>query len=88
VRLILRNAAVVASAGILCGFNSQTLQYTLNAYRGQPVRVAIARLGYPIQRERIEGKKLYYWWIADGGRYSCSRRSFGWTKVLSLCRAI
>jgi hypothetical protein len=50
---------VIATA--LCGFSSFEAEYSLSAYRGEPVRAAIARLGPPIQTAYAEGQRIYYW---------------------------
>ena len=65
-------AALVAIAAVLCGFNDADFISGLNAHRGEPVRDAIARLGPPVQRGYIDGKRLYYWLTAhQGGGLGC-----------------
>ena len=63
-RTLLKAAALVSMASLLCGFGPD-LAYDLNAFRGEPLRGAIARLGPPIQRSSINGHRLYYWRVAD-----------------------
>jgi hypothetical protein len=56
-----RIATLVALAGLLCGFNDADFIGGLNAYRGEPVRDAITRLGHPVQRASLDGRRIYYW---------------------------
>lgn len=68
----MRNLAKVATlavlAGVLCGFNDANFIYDLNVYRGEPLGAAIARLGPPVQRGYIDGRRVYYWRTAFPGR--------------------
>jgi hypothetical protein len=61
-------AVLVAVAGVLCGFNGTNFTYDLNAYRGEPVGDAIARLGRPVRRGHIDGRRIYYWYTTSQGR--------------------
>jgi hypothetical protein len=70
VRRLLKFGTLLTVAGILCGFDSSSFEYNLNAYRGQPVSEAIARLGQPIQTDFIQGNRLYYW-RTTYGHYIC-----------------
>ncbi len=60
-RKFVRIAALAAAALVLCGFNDANFISDLNAYRGEPVRDAIARLGPPIRRSALDGRRIYYW---------------------------
>jgi len=73
VRSVLKIAVILASAGVLCGFDGQTLAYKLNAYRGQPIDAVMARFGEPAQREMIDGRPIYMWWAIyiDDRHYGC-----------------
>jgi hypothetical protein len=65
---LLRITALVAAAGILCGFDDPYyLPFDLNAYQGEPVRAAIARLGPPVQTGHSNGRRIYYWRTYGGG---------------------
>ena len=74
---VLKIAAAVVGTTILCGFSDRTLEYKLNAYQGLPVSAVIARFGDPIQKQIIEGKKVYFWSITyiDDRHYSCKVRA-------------
>ena len=61
--------ALAAIAGTLCGFNDANFIFGLNAYRGEPLPDAIARLGPPVHRGSNQGQRLYYWRSAYEGRY-------------------
>ncbi len=67
-------AVLIAAAGVLCGFNGTNFTYDLNAYRGEPVGDAVARLGPPIRKGHLagrrfySGRKIYYWYTAYQGR--------------------
>ena len=61
-------AVLVAVACVLCGFNGTNFTYDLNAYRGEPVGDAIARLGPPVRRGHIDRGILYYWYTEPQGR--------------------
>jgi|SRR5580698_11441143 hypothetical protein len=64
--------ALTAIAGILCGFNDAAFIFGLNAYRGEPVGDAVARLGPPVQRSYNQGQRIYYWRTGNGGgRFVC-----------------
>jgi hypothetical protein len=63
--------ALLTTASILCGFNAANFIYRLNAYRGEPVRDAVARLGPPVQRGYSDGRRIYYWGVAYRGRFLC-----------------
>lgn len=63
-------AALIAIAGVLCGFDNFNFEYQLSAFRGEPVRHAVARLGRPIARSFLDGRTIYYWrvgYFGDGG---------------------
>jgi hypothetical protein len=63
---------LTAIAGVLCGFSDAAFIFNLNAYRGEPVRDAVARLGPPVQRSYNQGQRIYYWHTAyGGGRFVC-----------------
>ena len=69
-RTLVKVASLILIAGVLCGFDSFNFEYEFSAYRGEPVRAAIARLGRPIQRSYLDGRRIYYWRVAysgDGG---------------------
>lgn len=64
--------ALTAVASILCGFNDAAFIFDLNAYRGEPVGDAVARLGPPVQRSYNQGQRVYYWRTGyGGGRFVC-----------------
>jgi hypothetical protein len=67
-RKLAKVVALVAIAGVLCGFNDADFIDGLNAYRGEPVRDAIARLGPPVQKVYSQGRRIYYWRTAFLGR--------------------
>lgn len=71
--------AVVVSKSILPAYASQNVIVDqLNAYRGQPISVAIAKFGNPTERRVIEGEQVYFWSnipIIDGHSYSCKIRA-------------
>jgi hypothetical protein len=66
VRTLVRSAVLLAMAGLLCGFGPG-FAHDLNAYRGEALRAAIARLGPPIQRSAVNGHRLYYWRVVYFG---------------------
>jgi hypothetical protein len=76
-RSILRIAAALTAAAILCGFADQTLEYKLNAYRGKPIDAVIARFGEPILKQVVDGNKVYYWAVTyvDDTHYGCKVRA-------------
>ena len=61
--------ALTALAGILCGFSDAAFIFHLNAYRGEPVRDAVARLGPPVHRVYNQGQRIYYWRTTYGGGF-------------------
>ena len=73
VRSFLKIAVVVACAYVLCGFTPQIFPGELYQYRGKPVGALIARVGEPIQKQVVDGNKLYYWRISYifGERRTC-----------------
>jgi hypothetical protein len=67
-RKLVKITALAGAAFILCGFNDADFIFDLNAYRGEPVRDAIARLGPPAQRHYLDGRRIYYWQTGFPGR--------------------
>jgi hypothetical protein len=71
-RKLVMIVTLTAIAGVLCGFSDAAFLFNLNAYRGEPVRDALARLGPPVQRSYNQGQRIYYWHTAyGGGRFVC-----------------
>lgn len=71
-RKLVMIVTLTAIAGVLCGFSDAAFIFNLNAYRGEPVRDAVARLGPPVQRSYNQGQRIYYWHTAyGGGRFVC-----------------
>ena len=65
-------AALMGVTAVLCGFNATNFIFDINAYRGESVRDAIARLGPPVHRGHNGRWTLYYWHTpAYAGDFVC-----------------
>lgn len=60
-RKLTRIGALLALLAMLCGFRPVGFWYGFDAYRGEPVEDAIARLGPPVQTAYTNGQRIYYW---------------------------
>ncbi|SHM40746.1 hypothetical protein [Bradyrhizobium lablabi] len=72
--------ALLAMAAILlagCFQSVLTVRDEMNALKGKPINVAIAKLGIPTNEQTIAGQKVYTWetgTIAGGDQYRCRIR--------------
>ena len=58
---------VLGTAVVLCGFTTFEVKSRLDAYRGEPVQAAVARLGPPLKVAYAGGQQIYYWRAAELG---------------------
>jgi len=60
-------SVLILLATVSCGFSDLDVEFGLGVGRGEPVRDAISRLGWPIQIAHAEGQTIYYWRASLGG---------------------
>ena len=62
-------AIVTAIAVLSCGFSPA--EFLSGAYRGEPLGAALATFGPPIKVARVEGQRVYFWYVIYPSGMAC-----------------